>query len=56
MLFRSQLARKELTVAFEALLQRTGNWRLTEGSNNLRHWPNMILRGLEQLHIQFDRI
>lgn len=51
----AQLARKELTVAFAALLERTENWRLTEGKNNLRHWPNMILRGLEQLHIQFDK-
>ncbi len=52
----AQLARKELEVAFTALLARTGNWRLTEGKNNLRHWPNMILRGLEELHIQFDKV
>ena len=51
----AQLARKELNVAFAALLSRTGNWRLTEGRNSLKHWPNMILRGLEQLHIQFDK-
>ena len=51
----AQLARKEVNVAMEALLARTCNWRLTEGRNNLRHWPNMILRGLEELHIQFDK-
>lgn len=51
----AQLARKELAVAFAALLERTDNWRLTEGKNSLHHWPNMILRGLEELHIQFDK-
>ncbi len=51
----AQLARKELQVAFGALLARTDNWRLSPSQNNLRHWPNMILRGLEQLHIQFDK-
>jgi len=52
----AQLARKELNVAFTHLLARTTNWRLTEGKNNLRHWPNLILRGLEQLHITFDKV
>jgi cytochrome P450 len=52
----AQLARKELNVAFKHLLTRTTNWRLTEDKNNLRHWPNLILRGLEQLHISFDKV
>tara|TARA_R110002072_G_scaffold251727_1_gene410603 strand:- start:490 stop:1728 length:1239 start_codon:yes stop_codon:yes gene_type:complete len=52
----AQLARKELNVAFEKLLQRTDNWRLTAGKNSLKHWPNLILRGLEELHIDFDKI
>ena len=51
----AQLARKEVQVAFEYLLARTENWRLTPGKNNLRHWPNQILRGLEELHIGFDK-
>jgi cytochrome P450 len=51
----AQLARKELNVAFAALLERTTNWRLTPGRNSLKHWPNLILRGLEELHIQFDK-
>ena len=51
----AQLARKELNVAFTALLARTTNWRLTPEKNSLRHWPNLILRGLEELHIQFER-
>jgi len=51
----AQLARKELKVAFEHLLRRTTNWRLTPGKNTLTHWPNMILRGLNDLHITFDK-
>jgi cytochrome P450 len=51
----AQLARKEMTVAFTELLRRTTNWRLTPGRNNRLHWPNMILRGLQQLHIGFDK-
>jgi cytochrome P450 len=51
----AQLARKELNVAFTELLRRTTNWRLTPGKNNRLHWPNLILRGLQQLHIGFDR-
>jgi cytochrome P450 len=51
----AQLARKELQVAFEYLLKRTDNWVLTPGRNSLRHWPNMILRGLEECHIGFDK-
>ena len=51
----AQLARKELNVAFEHLVKRTHNWRLTEGKNTLTHWPNLILRGLNDLHITFDK-
>jgi cytochrome P450 len=52
----AQLARKELNIAFEQLLARTTNWRLTEGRNTLRHWPNLILRGLLDLHLTFDKV
>jgi cytochrome P450 len=51
----AQLARKELNVAFTHLLRRTTNWRLTPGKNTLTHWPNLILRGLNDLHIGFDK-
>ncbi len=51
----AQLARKELNVAFEHLMKRTTHWRLTEGKNTLTHWPNLILRGLNDLHITFDK-
>ena len=49
------LGRKEMQVAFTRLLQRLTNFRLAEGKNDLRHWPNMVLRGLKELHITFDR-
>ena len=51
----AQLARKEMSVAFSHLIARTANWRLTEGKNSGRHWPNMLLRGLQELHITFDK-
>jgi cytochrome P450 len=51
----AQLARKEVNVAFAHLLKRTTNWRLTEGKNTRSHWPNLILRGLNDLHICFDK-
>ncbi|MDH3994387.1 MAG: cytochrome P450, partial [Gammaproteobacteria bacterium] len=49
------LGRKEMKVAFARLLQRLTNIRLAEGKNDLTHWPNMVLRGLKELHITFDR-
>lgn len=48
------LARKELTTAFRVLLQRLRNPRLAPGKNDLQHVPNLLLRGLKQLHIEFD--
>ena len=49
------LAKKEMTIAYTHLLRRLDNVRLAEGKNDLRHFPNMLLRGLERLHIEFDR-
>ena len=51
----AMLARKEMQVAFTRLLQRLTNIRLVEGRNDLSHWPNVVLRGLKELHITFDR-
>jgi cytochrome P450 len=47
------LARKELEVGFRLLFARIRNIRLGE-DNDFRHQPNMLLRGLRQLHITFD--
>ena len=50
----ASLARKEATIAFETLLDSTRNWRFSPGRNEFRHVPSFILRGLEQLWIQFE--
>jgi len=49
------LGRKEMQVAFSRLLQRLTDIQLAEGKNDLTHWPNMVLRGLKELHITFGR-
>ena len=51
----AMLARKEMTVAFEALLSRLDNIQLVEEKSDLSYWPNIVLRGLKELHISFDR-
>jgi len=51
----AQLARMELQVALTGLLNRTSDWALVEGKNSLRHSPNVLLRGLTDLHIAFKK-
>jgi cytochrome P450 len=51
----AMLARKEMQVAFAGLLTRLSNIQLVPGKNDLSHWPNVVLRGLKELHISFDR-
>jgi cytochrome P450 len=51
----AMLGRKEMQVAYTRLLQRLTNFRLAEGKNDLTHWPNVVLRGIKELHITFDR-
>jgi cytochrome P450 len=50
----AQLAKAELCKAFEALTQRLVNPRLAKGGPPLRHPPNLLLRGLEALPLEFD--
>ena len=52
----AQLARTELKIALTALLKQTDNWALVEGKNSLQHHPNVLLRGLMDLHIAFDKV
>ncbi|MEM6682020.1 MAG: cytochrome P450 [Pseudomonadota bacterium] len=49
------LSRKELNVAYNLLFDRLDNIQLAEGKNDLRHVPNMLLRGLHELHITYDK-
>ncbi|WP_254013249.1 cytochrome P450 [Limnofasciculus baicalensis] len=51
----ANLARKEMQVAYERLLQRLKHIRLAPGKNDLLHIPNVLLRGLKHLYIEFER-
>lgn len=50
----AQLARKEMVTAFPILLRRLKNMRLAPGKNSFRYDPNILLRGVLELHIAFD--
>ncbi|HEY7977674.1 MAG TPA: cytochrome P450 [Rhizomicrobium sp.] len=50
----AQLARKEMNIAFPILLERLKNLKLAAGKNSLRYSPNILLRGVLELHITFD--
>ncbi len=49
------LARLEIRVAFEEVLGRMTNFRLDPAHPAPSHVPSFILRGLNDLHIRFDR-
>ena len=51
----AMLARKEMNVAFHKLLGRLDGLRLAPGHEAPRHKPSVLLRGLAELHIAFDR-
>ena len=51
----AMLGRKEMNVAFHKLLQRLTNVQLAPGKSDLSHWPNVVLRGLKDLYITFDK-
>lgn len=45
---------KGAIVAFEALLSRVRNLRLADDKNDLSHVPSILLRGLQELSLDFD--
>ena len=49
------LARKEMNVAFPIILERLKNLRFQTGKNSFRYTPNILLRGVLELHVAFDR-
>lgn len=51
----ANLARDELTIAFEAISRRLTDIRLDPDASAPRHHPSMILRGLTHLHARFQR-
>ncbi|MEH6789782.1 cytochrome P450 [Parasphingorhabdus sp.] len=50
----NMLSRKEMTVSFQQFAKRIDNIRIPEGAE-LRYPPNMMLRGLANLPILFDK-
>ena len=48
------LARLEARVAFETLLTRMPGVRLAADKNDFSHTPSFILRGLKELHPEFE--
>ena len=51
----AQLARKEMVTAFGVVLDRLKNPRIQPGHSEFRYSPNILLRGVLELHIEFDR-
>lgn len=51
----AMLARKEMEVAFTALFSRLQDFRLLEEKCDLSYWPNIVLRGLKEVHIGFAK-
>ena len=51
----AQLARKEMVTAFPIILERLKNPRFPSGRNAFRYNPNILLRGVLELHVEFDR-
>lgn len=51
----ANLAREEMVLTFQRLLERAENFAYQPGRNDFSHHPSMILRGLKRLHIRFDR-
>ncbi|KYC43222.1 hypothetical protein WA1_14095 [Scytonema hofmannii PCC 7110] len=50
----AMLARKEMHIAYERLLLRLKNIRLAQ--ENYQYLPNILMRGLKHLYIEFDKV
>jgi cytochrome P450 len=51
----AMLARKEMNIAFTALLQRLANFQIVEEKSDLDYWPNIVLRGRKGLYLSFEK-
>ncbi|MDX2237208.1 MAG: cytochrome P450 [Hyphomonadaceae bacterium] len=49
------LARKEMQMAFPVILERLPNLRFARGADSYRFAPNILMRGLQELHVAWDR-
>ena len=47
------LGRRELMISYERLLTRLKGWHFAEG-NDFAHHSSIILRGMKELHLEFD--
>ncbi|MEH2285858.1 cytochrome P450 [Nostoc sp.] len=50
----AMLARKEMQIAYQRLLLRLNNIRL--GQSGYQYLPNILMRGLKYLYIEFDKV
>ncbi len=50
----ANLAKEELVQTFALLPTKLHNLRYSDGKNDFTHHPNMLLRGLKELHLEFD--
>jgi cytochrome P450 len=48
------LARRELHISFQTLLERMDSIALVPGANDFTHQPNFCLRALKHLHLKFE--
>ena len=48
------LSRLELRIAFDTLIERLPNLRMTPEKNSFNHMPGFVLRALESLYLSFD--
>ena len=51
----ANLAKAELIQTFALLPGKLHNLRFADGKNDFSHHPNMLLRGLKELHLEFDK-
>ena len=49
------LARREILLSFQTLLDHVEEMWFIDGANDFRHHPNFCLRALKELHIGFRR-
>ena len=50
----ANLAREEMLQAFSLLLERIDGLRYVPDLNQFAHHPNLVLRGLKALHVEFS--
>ena len=51
----AMLARKEMNVAFSALLDRLDDIELVEDKSDCDYWPNIVLRGMKGVYLRFKK-